>query len=166
MIDGPGTDQVADLLDPLPDNLVEIRVAYVGHFLEHLSQEEGVTFLQELRERMVSGGLLVVVGPDVERATSMFKAGAIPKDLYEATLAHGYIPEGEPHNRGAIHMWDCTGHDVVDMLEAAGWVDAHEFPVNEMNKHAKTVPLIDGGTWQFAALAYAPAYVQAVDAVV
>jgi hypothetical protein len=149
---GAEADIEADLLEPLPDAIVGVQRAYVGHFLEHLTPAEGIAFLAGVRERMAAGGLLVVVGPDVQRARAQYTARLIPQWLLEACEAHG-DPVG--HDRTHCHLWDCTGPLVVQQLTDAGWTGAEEFTLGDLTSLHPDIPLINGSTWQFAAHAIA-----------
>jgi hypothetical protein len=152
----PGITDQADLIDGIPDHLTGITEAYVGHTLEHFTQEEGVEFLTRLLDRMVPGGRLTIVGPDAVKGEAWFKAGRIERWLLDAIKAHGQIPEHEPHNRGAVHLWDCTGAEVVRLATLAGWERVEEFPIGDMAKVVPGVPIINTAGWQFAVVAYAP----------
>jgi hypothetical protein len=149
----PGVDLIVDLLSPFPDDLVGIDTAYVGHFLEHLTIEEGTDFLCRVQERMSVGGQLVIVGPDVDKAQRWFDAGKIPADLLAATKAHGSIPDDEPWNRAGVHLWDCTGAAVVSQCQEAGWTSAREIPLGRLETTLPGVPIIDATEWQFCVIA-------------
>lgn len=151
--DWPGVDLKANLLDELPDQLSNIEVAYVGHFMEHLSYAEGVEFLSRVRQRMATSGLLVVVGPDHEKATQWFKDGRMGQDLFDAVHAHGHIPDDNPADRAGIHMIDHTGALAVEQAAAAGWTYAHEIPLSTLSMTHPGVPIIDASEWQFCVVA-------------
>lgn len=151
----PGITDQADLLDGIPEHLTGITDAYVGHFLEHLTREEGVEFLARVLERMAPSGRLVVVGPDAEKGQQWHAKGMLDKAFLATIKAHGTVPEGDPHARGAVHLWDCTGHDVVDLALAAGWPVVREFPIREMPRLTPGIPVISDAGWQFSVLAYA-----------
>jgi hypothetical protein len=153
----PGITDQADLLDGIPEQLTGITDAYVGHFLEHLTKDEGVKFLWRVLQRMAPGGRLVVVGPDARKGEQWHGAGKLSAEMLAAIKAHGSIPEDQPHARGAVHLWDCTGQAVVDLANAAGWVGVREFPIREMPRVTPGVPVISDAGWQFAVLAYAGA---------
>lgn len=152
----PGITDQADLLDGIPEHLTGIEDAYVGHFLEHLYLHEGVTFLARVLERMAPGGRLTIVGPDVNKARQWHGAGQITRELLEACEAHGEVDPDQPHARGAVHLWDCTAQQVVDLANAAGWTRAQEFPIREMRRVVPGVPVISDAGWQFAVVATAP----------
>ena len=145
-------DQKVDLLEPLPENLQEIQWAYIGHFLEHLTPDEGVDFLVRVRERMIPGGTIVIVGPDAVKGQRWYDQGRIPRFLLDAIKAHG---EPIGNNRGNCHMWDCTGEAVVQQLLDAGFTDAEEFPLGELPRRFSKIPVISLDEWQFAASAKA-----------
>jgi hypothetical protein len=148
-------DVKADLLEPLPDAISGIEVAYVGHFLEHLTPDEGVEFLARIRERMVPRGRIVVVGPDVAKSKVFFDAGLISRDLFACIKTHGKPLGSDGHDRQDCHLWDCTGIAVVTQLSEAGWRLPHEFPIASLPLRHPDVPMINASGWQFAASAKA-----------
>jgi hypothetical protein len=143
-------DQRVDLLEPFPENLADIRWAYVGHFLEHLTRAECVTFLRRVRTRMAPAGRIMVVGPDSVKGQEWFDAGRIGADLLYAIKAHG-DPLG--NDRSHCHLWDCTDTAVVDLLTEAGWSDPAEFPLGELPARYPDIPVIALAEWQFAVTA-------------
>lgn len=145
-------DQRVDLLEELPSNLVNIQWAYVGHFLEHVTPDESVALLKRIRERMVAGGRIVVIGPDAVKTQERYERGELSEALRDATLTHG---DAIGNDRIGCHLWDCTGDAVVRQLDDAGWFDALEFPLGELPQRFPGVPVIDLGEWQFAATATA-----------
>lgn len=140
----------ADLTKPLHPSLAGIEIAYVGHFLEHIDPEDGMRFLTRVRRRMVPGGRLVVVGPDVEKAHDMALRGRIPWSIYEACVAH------EADHPGASHVWDCTGLKVLHMVQSTGWSFGQEIPMRTFQRSLPDVPCIDAAEWQFCVTALAP----------
>jgi len=55
---------------PLPNDSVEC--IYTSHMIEHLSQEESVSFLKEVIRVLEPGGILRVVVPDLKRAVNSY----------------------------------------------------------------------------------------------
>jgi predicted SAM-dependent methyltransferase len=55
---------------PLPNDSVEC--IYTSHMIEHLSQEESVSFLKEALRVLEPGGILRVVVPDLKRAVNSY----------------------------------------------------------------------------------------------
>lgn len=148
-----GGEIQADLLSwPWPQEISAVHDAYVGHFLEHLTREEGVEFLHRARMRSLPGARLTVVGPDVIKAQRWYNNGRMSKELYLATRKHG-DPRG--NDRGACHLWDCTGFEVVEMLKEAGWSRVVELPISRMGSLLPGVPIINDSSWQFVVVAYA-----------
>jgi hypothetical protein len=108
-------DEAADLRDFLPWR--NVTHAYAGHVLEHLRLGEVLVFLDRLRECMVPGGELLVVGPDVVLAEAMLAGG---QDL-GITLAE--LKYGGGRWPGDEHRWECAELDVMLALRFTGWVD-------------------------------------------
>jgi hypothetical protein len=148
----PQLDQTVDLLGPLPGNLDGIEWAYIGHFLEHITPDEGTDLLKRIRERMAPGGRLMVVGPDAAKGEAWHAAGRIGDDLLYAIRAHGE-PDGT--DRTGCHLWDCTGDAVLKQAELAGWSGVEEFPLGELPSRYPEVPVISLVEWQFAVTAHA-----------
>lgn len=146
-------DQRADLLDELPDNLVDIERAYVGHFLEHLTVREGVSFLTRVRKRMAPRGRLIVIGPDVVRGKEHYARGLIDADLLYRMGSHGEVGGPDGRDRSHCHLWDCTGADVVSQVRDAGWPRVAEFSITDLPTLYPEVPVISLATWQFAVTA-------------
>lgn len=150
---GCQVDLVADLLGEFPSQLEDIETAYVGHFLEHLTPEEGVEFLSKVRERMIPAGQLVIVGPDAIKGQTWFDQGRIPKSLLTTIKAHGSIPDNDPNNRAGVHLWDCSGDAVVQQCQDAGFESVTEIPLGSLSRTLPDVPIIDASEWQFCVVA-------------
>lgn len=150
---GPGIQQRVNLLaDDWPDNLVDIQLAYVGHFLEHLWEDEAGEFLERLLKRMAPGGQLVVVGPDAVLGAQEYAAGRIPANLLRQIKAHGE-PNGD--DRAECHLWDCDGRTVRLMAELAGWSGATVHDITHMRRVTPGVPVISTAAWQLLVTATA-----------
>lgn len=150
---GPGVQQRVNLLaDDWPENLQDIEVAYVGHFLEHLWPDEAVAFLEQVRKRMAPGGVLVVVGPDAIKGRAMYDRGQIPASLLAQIRAHG-DPNGD--DRAECHLWDCTEGVVVQQAMFAGWQDVRARDITQMRRVIPGVPVISTAAWQLLVTATA-----------
>lgn len=148
-----GADIQTDLLQwPWPQRISGVRDSYVGHFLEHLTRDEGVQFLTRVRLRSLPGARLTVVGPDVVKAQQWVSRGAMTKGFLKQVGKHG---EPDGNDRGAVHLWDCTGFEVVGMLKEAGWDRIVELPISRMSTLVPDVPVIEDASWQFLVVAYA-----------
>lgn len=148
----PILDQVVDLLKPLPANLVDIEWAYIGHFLEHITPDEGTDLLARILQRMAPDGRLMVVGPDAAKGKAWHAAGRINDDLLYAIHAHG---DADGNDRIGCHLWDCTGDAVVEQARKAGWLGVEEFPLGQLPSRFPQVPVIALEEWQFAVTAHA-----------
>lgn len=148
-----GGEIQTDLLAwPWPQEISAVHDAYVGHFLEHLTRAEGVEFLRRVRLRCLPGARLTVVGPDVVKAQHWLSRGAMTPDFFEQVGKHGSL---DGNDRGAVHVWDCTGFEVVEMLKEAGWDRVIELPISRMEELVPGVPVIEAASWQFLTVAYA-----------
>lgn len=150
--DHPGVDEHVDLLTDL-GSVHDIKLAYVGHFLEHITPDEAVDFLTRVRDRMDPRGWIVVAGPDVPKAREMHVAGELTIDLLIQIGAHGTRSGNDCSH---VHEWECSVKEVQRMLEEAGFVGVggvgwDQFP------HLG-IPVISDAGWQLALIASASSW--------
>jgi hypothetical protein len=128
-----------------PASLEDIDVAYVGHFLEHLTLEECAIFLDRVVDRMADGSVMYVVGPDVDKVD--------PGDpgLRYMAGAHG---ERIGNDVSHIHAWDCTAAKVLDLCKRTGLVDVTEITFAQLA--ADGIPIISDAPWQFVVRGHRP----------
>lgn len=138
----------ADLTGPLPPELAGIEYAYAGHVLEHLTPEQVIALLERLRERMVPGGQLMAVGPDVNRARAMHARGELDDEWLRLVV------EGGDRWPGDRHQWECEPGRLVELLTKAGWIEAREVPLLSVSQI--DWPIAAYLEWQCAVTAYAP----------
>jgi predicted SAM-dependent methyltransferase len=148
--DHPGVNERVDLLDEFPPTLVDIHLAYVGHFLEHITPDEAVDFLTRVHDRMDPRGRIVVAGPDAPKAREMHVAGELTADLLIQIGAHGTRYGNDCSH---VHEWECSVKEVQRMLEEAGFhgvggIGWDQFP------HLG-IPVISDAGWQLALIAAA-----------
>lgn len=139
---------LADLRADLPPELQDIEQAYVGHFIEHLTPDEGVKFLAGVRSKMVGGGRIMVVGPDVQRCTQWLLQGAMGAQLYVQTRAT--VPLSDDPGE---HVWDTYEAAVAALLEDAGWTHVTGFNVETMATEHPDWPCINNSGWQYGLVA-------------
>lgn len=135
--DGRTVDVIADLLE-LPFEAGSCGRVYMGHVIEHLTLDEEVPrALLEVRRVLAPDGLLMVVGPDVERAREgwpeMVKA-------IEPGEGDDALPKGIPHK------WAPTGHTALEACRPV-FPEAREIPVTIV---PTDWPVVDRVGWQFA----------------
>lgn len=105
---GHHPDVVADVGDlPYPDGAVERLMA--SHVAEHIPLDVLGVVLAEWRRVLVPGGVLMLVGPDIDRAV----AQQAPQWLLEAIVAHGEGP--------GAHAWTCSEGVALWVLRSHGW---------------------------------------------
>lgn len=144
-VDWPGSphrkDETVDLTGPLPWEPGTVELAYAGHLLEHLSLDDCLRLLTNLRPCMTPVGALMVVGPDLDRARTLAAAGALDVTLDSLT-------QGAHRWPGDQHLWECTPRIVEDLLTAAGWRGIHEVLIGDVGA---VWPVADRGPqWQCA----------------
>ncbi len=135
-------DEEVDLrTNKLPWN--EVTHAFAGHVLEHLFVNEAITLLNTLRDCMIEGGELMVVGPDVILAEGL----AITNDLgFGHTLDS--IKHGGYRWHGDEHRWQCTQWDVMRLMRLTGWTNVHNVGIENVDAFW---PVADRGPrWQCA----------------
>lgn len=140
-------DLTADLTQPLPDTLDNISDVYAGHVLEHMDLADVTRLLADLHRRMLPGGRIMIVGPDVVRARAMHAAGQL--DDSDLRL----IVEGGGRWPGDRHRWECQPSLLIAMLEAAGWQHADQVPLLSVSD--VDWPIVSWAPWQCAVTGYA-----------
>lgn len=140
-------DITADLTAPLPPELGNIGMVYAGHVLEHLPETDVVTLLGRLRGRMVEGGQLMAVGPDVVRARTMHERGELDDEWLRLVVEGGHRWDGD------AHQWECEPERLAELVGKAGWRHVREVPVLSIS--TINWPIVAYETWQCAVTAYA-----------
>jgi hypothetical protein len=110
--------------EPLPFDDGTFDRIYMGHVLEHVPWDKVVPFLQLVSSKLSDDGVVMVVGPDVNRSLRMWNDGT-------ETLEHVLgVLEDDGHYQhhtadwfGARHCWNAYEGRVVRALEQAGFVD-------------------------------------------
>lgn len=92
---------------------------FLGHVLEHVPWDDVVPLLTRLAELTVSGGELLVVGPDIYKVLDEWKAGTKTVNFVTQCLEdHRHFQPAENIGPGARHYWNCYEQRVVEALEA------------------------------------------------
>lgn len=141
-------DLVVDVFD-LPPDITSLDSVYCGHFLEHLRPNRIVPCLVHLRSRMRPGAEIAVVGPDVNRATNMYREGKLDEQTWRA--CHATL--GDSEWEGCNHYWDCSEGEVIDYLKEAGFMGVR--PVDIGSPELNPYPVVARVRWQCAVLAMA-----------
>lgn len=120
-----------DLKKGVPIYTDSANVIYCSHFLEHLSKDDGKTFLKECYRSLKNGGLLRIAVPDLDFAMNMYKSGDIEKmqDLFFYT---------SPKYDFAAHKYNYNYQYLKDILENIGFKD-----VKKMSYRCGDCPNID-----------------------
>lgn len=154
-------DEVVGTTLPYEDGRVE-RL-YAGHIMEHIPMPEVQTVLAEWKRVLCPGGLIGIVGPDVNRALGLFRDGRLTRDELWERMEHGTTTSIEAWRRlygaedidpHARHHWNCIPERVCAMLEAAGFVDVQEVTLRDIR--AQGWPLVGDSGDQFAVIGHKP----------
>jgi hypothetical protein len=121
------TPDIIGSLTALPSELDNVGAAYCGHVLEHLPYSDVAPALRGLRQRMVPGGRILAVGPDVDRAAKMLAEGAMSEEEHDLAGVGG-----AQRWHGDYHHWACTEALLLQSLEDAGFRDVRALPVNDV----------------------------------
>lgn len=131
--DGPQPDVIADLADlPFDDGSAE--AVYAGHVFEHIALADVPAVLTEIDRVLAADGVLMVVGPDLDRAEADF-LDAVPDIL-----------PGEIGKPGEAHLWGSREPLMRRLLTDNGW-RAEPLPIVEV---PSTWPVVSRIGWQFA----------------
>lgn len=133
-------DERLDLRGELP--WTNVTHAYAGHVLEHLSLDDCAQLLTRLRACMAdTGGLLLVVGPDVQVAEKMIQDGTFDSTYHSLESLY----DGAARWDGDEHQWGCTADLVAQLLRDAGWP-----VVDDLGGVAGLNGLAEGPSWPIA----------------
>lgn len=117
--EGDGKTYHADLYCDYFDlpNLVEEQSfdkIYFGHFLEHIYEDRVVECLHIAKSLLTSGGVLMVVGPDYNKALQM----GITDPFLTQIGKHDY--NGDPDSPYS-HKWESTEERTIEFMRQAGF---------------------------------------------
>lgn len=73
----PGADIIADVTKGLPFEDNSVDGIYSEHFIEHLSQDEGLFFFRECRRIMRPGSIIRIATPDLDSIVDFFNKGGV-----------------------------------------------------------------------------------------
>ncbi|MAQ20754.1 MAG: hypothetical protein CMD52_04495, partial [Gammaproteobacteria bacterium] len=71
---------------PLPDN--SVKTVYTSHMFEHLSRNEGILFLQEVKRVLMDNGILRISVPDLEKYISRYNKTKNADEFMEGILVN------------------------------------------------------------------------------
>jgi predicted SAM-dependent methyltransferase len=136
--DGHYSFAVVDITT-LPFRDGEAELIYAGHVLEHLTYDDELPrALAEIRRVLAEEGQLMVVGPDIDRAT---------RGRYNEETVRGIWPGATiPNMPGAEHQWEPTVWAHERALVAAGFA-AEEVPIHHVTRDWPVVSYVG---WQLA----------------
>ena len=111
---------------------------YAGHFLEHLTNDEGKIALKKWKEILKPGGLLHVVVPDIRKGLFLYEKDLCDFGLVEA-IALGNYEEREMQ----AHKQLFTKEKLLIELTCAGY--SNIFPINFDDPE---LPIVAKVAWQ------------------
>lgn len=141
--DAVAPDVLADVTTglPLPDGCA--KAVYAGHLLEHIAPDLVPVALLEMRRVLAPGGVLAVVGPDVDRIDPLIHPG-LHRDAGIGPARQGDNPHGP-------HLWECTEKRLLDYVRAV-FPAARALPIAELDL---SWPAVSRVWWQCAVEAIA-----------
>lgn len=129
-----------DIVDlPFKDSVAD--QVYMGHIIEHLSNEDLATALYEVERILTPGGTCMIVSPDMDRIDAMED---VPDWLNDAMKVTNEGRDGEHHK------WVPTASKVLSLLEDEYAWDAKEVDLAEIAKLGSIWPVTAWTEWQFA----------------
>lgn len=124
----PGyVDERVDLSGDLPWPADSLDAVYAGHVLEHISEEDCVSLLSSLLVCARTGAEILVVGPDVEKASYLQQHG------YRLEISLESIIYGAGAWQGDVHLWKCTASKIEELLSTAGWSEVGEISMSDVS---------------------------------
>lgn len=159
-IHNPELNIVPDVVNPTGRpallELEPVNRIYLGHVLEHVAWDDVPMFLAECRDLLKPGGECLVVGPDVPRTLTMWKAGTVPDELMDAVLegADPQVDGIEDRWDGARHQWNASQERVAFQMVRAGFEQVVSFAT--MRDVPAEWPIVSRVEWQSAVIGVAP----------
>ena len=76
-LDSPLADVHADFREPLPYQDASVDFIFTEHFIEHITQAEGLFFLKECRRVLKQGGAIRISTPDPRWLVAQYTGGKL-----------------------------------------------------------------------------------------
>jgi len=118
-----------DVTGGLPSYIDNVRYTYAGHFIEHLTWDQGIGFLSDIYRITRPRGVLRLVFPDLELwVKSYYENDMEFFDTYQTT----YLQSQSVRTKGEIfmsqvhgfrHKWCYDFESIEHILRDAGFVD-------------------------------------------
>lgn len=134
---GPQPDVIASA-EKLPFRKSSTTHVYAGHVLEHIALEDIPAVLKEFDRVLRKAGLLMLVGPDLDRALQSYPG------MVDAIRNGGCRWEGDKH------LWESTETKTLEILRENGWT-VTAIPIEDVDEDVW--PVVSKIGWQFAILA-------------
>jgi hypothetical protein len=131
-------------LDLMPWPAYTVTDVYAGHVLEHIEYDKIALTLRDVRDCMVAGGRIMVVGPDCNKARQLEAMG-----LFDHSWGSlNDVIDGDHRWPGTEHKWECTTPLVVELLHDAGWYEITDVGIEHVSNFWPVVDRVQ--RWQFA----------------
>lgn len=120
---------------PVPDNSVE--VLYSSHMFEHLDRREAAMFLAEARRVLVSGGIIRLAVPDLEKHVNSYMTHPDADVFMESLTVCVPKPRSLSERVRTVlvgarhHQWMYDGKSLCKLLGHCGFAEARNFPPGE-----------------------------------
>jgi SAM-dependent methyltransferase len=89
-----------NLTKPFPWSDDSVDAIYSSHTLEHMTREQGRTFLEECYRVLKPGGIIRIVVPDLEQIVKKYSDGELPADRFVDALGVSFSdPKDGPLKR-------------------------------------------------------------------
>jgi len=125
-ISSPIADIILNLNQPLPFKDNSVSFIFNEHFIEHLTQKEALSFLQECIRILTPSGILRISTPNLEWVLNMYDDGNL-----EEWRDVGWLPKSRCKLiNEAMRSW---GHQFVYDLDEIRWI-LHTAGFNNINQ--------------------------------
>lgn len=131
-------DVVVTPEEPFPFEDEQFTRIYMGHVLEHVPYERVNDFLQMVKSKVVRGGWVMVVGPDVKKCMRLWKEGKVTDERVFGGLEDDQwdTPDNVGQWFGARHQWNAYDERLQRLVSDAGFIDVSLIDITDHGKFA------------------------------
>jgi len=141
----------------LPFSEEQFTRIYMGHVLEHVPYDRVGDFLQLVKSKVVKGGWVMVVGPDVKKCMRLWKQNKVTDERVFGGLEDDMwdTPENVDKWFGARHQWNAYDERVQRLVVGAGFTDVNILDITNQSNF-KGWPVVSFSEDQMALIARRP----------